>query len=364
MKQRRQELGFEGVDMEVQKRRDILERSKGYTQEDVTVRFIHLCASCPPVFELMNCQILDDSKYLVHSKSDASKVYEVDIEAYTCTCDDYPVISYCKHICAVQQLYEDDGSPRVPSCPQESDGARSTNPEGNGMQSSVPQDNNASSPHVPSLSTLPADVSATLRIERTPQVKLDVLATIAEQFERLGARFRRPTIFKIEALDLDGLRAVLDNVLRTTDNGSLLPSAQSLAPVVKPPTARQTMLPNTKTRRVHAGDPSYGAGATSGSLAKPDARGQRGTKKARTSALVPLPTIPAAPLLTIPAAPIFSTATLPPTTNVPTPPARNVQAPHPYPSNNPYHCYYPTVPMPMSGYPFPSSYYPSPNRPA
>ncbi|KAJ7905815.1 hypothetical protein B0H14DRAFT_3122328 [Mycena olivaceomarginata] len=206
----------------------------------------------------------------------------------------------------------------------------------------------AASPHVPSLSTLPADVSATLLIERTPQVKLNVVATIAEQFERLGARFRRPTIFKIEALDLDGLRAVLDNVLRTTDNGSLLPSAQSLAPVIKPPTARQTMLPNAKTRRVHAGDPSYGAGATSGSLAKPDARGQRGTKKARTSALVPLPTIPAAP--------IFSTATLPPTTNVPTPPARNVQAPHPY------HCYYPTVPMPF--YPFPSSYYPSPNRPA
>ncbi|KAJ7881041.1 hypothetical protein B0H14DRAFT_3129173 [Mycena olivaceomarginata] len=132
----------------------------------------------------------------------------------------------------------------------------------------------AASPHVPSLSTLPADVSATLLIERTPQVKLNVVATIAEQFERLGARFRRPTIFKIEALDLDGLRAVLDNVLRTTDNGSLLPSAQSLAPVIKPPTARQTMLPNAKTRRVHAGDPSYGAGATSGSLAKPDARGQ------------------------------------------------------------------------------------------
>ncbi|KAJ7884378.1 hypothetical protein B0H14DRAFT_2564431 [Mycena olivaceomarginata] len=212
-----------------------------------------------------------------------------------------------------------------------------------------------------------ADVSATLLIEWTPQVKLNVLATIAEQFERLGARFRRPTIFKIEALDLDGLRAVLDNVLRTTDNGSLLPSAQSLAPVVKPPTARQTMLPNAKTRRVHAGDPSYGAGATSGSLAKPDARGQRGTKKARTSALVPLPTIPPAPIFLtamLPPTTNVSTATLPPTTNVPTPPARNVQAPYPYPSNNPYHCYYPTVPMPMSGYPFPSSYYPPPNRPA
>jgi hypothetical protein len=38
LKQRRQDLGFEGVDIEVKKRREILNRSKIYVKEDVVVR--------------------------------------------------------------------------------------------------------------------------------------------------------------------------------------------------------------------------------------------------------------------------------------------------------------------------------------
>ncbi|KAJ7684260.1 hypothetical protein DFH06DRAFT_969472 [Mycena polygramma] len=39
LKQRRQDLGFEGVDLEVQKRKDIIERSKTYLKDDIEVRF-------------------------------------------------------------------------------------------------------------------------------------------------------------------------------------------------------------------------------------------------------------------------------------------------------------------------------------
>ncbi|KAJ6527306.1 hypothetical protein DFH09DRAFT_935698 [Mycena vulgaris] len=38
LKQRRQEMGFEGDDIEVKKRRDIVERSKSYVAEDFEVR--------------------------------------------------------------------------------------------------------------------------------------------------------------------------------------------------------------------------------------------------------------------------------------------------------------------------------------
>lgn len=37
LKQRRQELGFEGVDIEIQKRQGILKRSKVYLKDDIVV---------------------------------------------------------------------------------------------------------------------------------------------------------------------------------------------------------------------------------------------------------------------------------------------------------------------------------------
>lgn len=38
LKQRRQGLGFEGIDAEAQKRRDIINRSQPYTKDDIQVR--------------------------------------------------------------------------------------------------------------------------------------------------------------------------------------------------------------------------------------------------------------------------------------------------------------------------------------
>ncbi|KAJ7745827.1 hypothetical protein DFH07DRAFT_721711, partial [Mycena maculata] len=64
------DLGFEGPDMEVKKRQEILQRSKVFTAADVA----HV----------------EDARYTIRSRSDPSKVYDVDIDAYTCTCRDYP----------------------------------------------------------------------------------------------------------------------------------------------------------------------------------------------------------------------------------------------------------------------------------
>jgi hypothetical protein len=42
---------------------------------------------------------------LVKSQSDGAIDYEVNLENYNCTCLSFPIIWYCKHICAVQIHY-------------------------------------------------------------------------------------------------------------------------------------------------------------------------------------------------------------------------------------------------------------------
>ncbi|KAJ7691059.1 hypothetical protein B0H14DRAFT_2652180 [Mycena olivaceomarginata] len=156
----------------------------------------------------------------------------------------------------------------------------------------------------------------------------DVMSAVMEKLERLAARLRMPRMkSKTDTLCFDELQEALDEMLRRTDNGSVLPSAKLFAPVIKPSTARQTMLPKVKTRRARAGDPAYGAGASSGSLAKSS------TKKAKSMdpPRVPLPPMPS----TAPAA-IPSPSAL-------APPLGYYQF-YPY---NPHFYSYPTMPAPI-----------------
>lgn len=224
LKQRRQELGFEGPDIEVKKRQDIIERSKVYTKADI--------------------EQVSDANYLVPSKSDLSKLYEVDLENYTCTCLDYPLISYCKHLCAVQELFEE---PRGPV-----DGPRG-------------------SPHVPSLSSPPAGAQAIDITDPSSVPRPRTLTLVAEKLERLAARLRRPRKKDINLpSSLPELEAALDAMLLDTDNGSVLPSSQYLQPNASSAWAKtkKSMMPGIKTKRKPAGDPAYGAGASSGGKAK------------------------------------------------------------------------------------------------
>lgn len=86
VKHRRQQFGFKGPDLEVQRRNEAETNARTFTLDNIKV-------------------LVDGQSYLVHSQSDPSRKYIVDIDNYTCKCDVYPSISYCKHICAIQLLF-------------------------------------------------------------------------------------------------------------------------------------------------------------------------------------------------------------------------------------------------------------------
>ena len=91
LKERRQEIGFEGENLENQKRSKIIANSAYIKAEHVQQKFPDTGNNS------LLCYI-----FLVHSASQPGHWYEVDLRAYTCTCLDYPAICFCKHIHAVQ----------------------------------------------------------------------------------------------------------------------------------------------------------------------------------------------------------------------------------------------------------------------
>ncbi|KAJ7890714.1 hypothetical protein B0H13DRAFT_2340890 [Mycena leptocephala] len=129
----------------------------------------------------------------------ASKAYEVDIDTYTCTCLDYPLISYCKHICAVQQFFDEDGVFLMPVA----------------------------------LAALPNDAILAPVAPRTSSVpKPGPLVVVAGKTRRLAARLRRPTRLHLHLLLISRSRGCYASA---TDHLAVLPSAQYFAPVVKHP---------------------------------------------------------------------------------------------------------------------------------
>jgi hypothetical protein len=87
LKQRRQDSNFEGPDIETKKRVAILKRAEKYTEDQI--------------------QQVGDSMYTVTSESQPGRVHDVDIDAYSCSCLDFPLISFCKHVAAVQRLFDE-----------------------------------------------------------------------------------------------------------------------------------------------------------------------------------------------------------------------------------------------------------------
>ncbi|KAJ7348386.1 hypothetical protein DFH08DRAFT_635837, partial [Mycena albidolilacea] len=70
LKQRQQEFGFEGLDIEVKKHQDTCKQAKIYVKGDI--------------------EQVTAVKYAVPSKSTAAKIYKVNLDTYMCTCLDYP----------------------------------------------------------------------------------------------------------------------------------------------------------------------------------------------------------------------------------------------------------------------------------
>ena len=92
-KHRRQQFGFEGPGLEVQHRNKAETNARTFTHDNIE-------------------ELIEGQSYLVQSQSDPNHKYRVDIDNYTCDCDGYPSISYCKHICAVQLLFPESIKPR------------------------------------------------------------------------------------------------------------------------------------------------------------------------------------------------------------------------------------------------------------
>ncbi|KAF7372423.1 SWIM-type domain-containing protein [Mycena venus] len=169
LKQRRQDLGFEGPDLELKKRQDILRRSQLYTKSDI----IQVEGS--------------DSKYLVQSQSNPSQVYEVDIDTYTVSSTSLaPLPMACG---------------QAPTC------LAFLLPPPLAQPSNVPDGFSGPKPHA--------------------------LIVIAEKLERLAARLRRPCKNDETNPTLAVLEDTLDTMLLATDTSCVLPAAQHFAPAVK-----------------------------------------------------------------------------------------------------------------------------------
>ncbi|KAJ6557622.1 hypothetical protein B0H19DRAFT_946092 [Mycena capillaripes] len=55
LKQRRQDLGFEGIDLEVRKRQEIMKRSQAYVKDDIEVRWACSCLKIINLILIVAC---------------------------------------------------------------------------------------------------------------------------------------------------------------------------------------------------------------------------------------------------------------------------------------------------------------------
>jgi hypothetical protein len=215
----RQQFGFEGPDLEVRRRQDIEERARTITKSSI--------------------EIVEDG-YRVASQSEPGSWYHVDLDAYTCDCDGFPVISFCKHLSAVQNLF-----------PPEVLATHSL---------SVPC---TTFPIKPSITPNSDDQKRHSAINPSHD-----LTRIGRKLLELVAHRQTLPTAKVDALL--ALEADLD--LALADHANLLPKPVKIAPNQHSWTETAAVMgARPKTKRKQHEDP-YGAGERSGKKAKPDAR--------------------------------------------------------------------------------------------
>lgn len=167
--------------------------------------------------------------------------------AYTCTCSDYPLIKYCKHMCAVQTHF-----PEVLKL-QNIDAI-----------SRYPLDTESS----PAPPDLPAREACTISSVTSvgPQPCVDSgIGGLLEDLERLTVRMRMTPDHQPHP----NLRNAVDQeLLFLGAKTKLLPSCSTIPPNKKSwPDTRDAMMPAKKTGRKRAGD-AYGGRERSSKKAK------------------------------------------------------------------------------------------------
>jgi hypothetical protein len=84
-KHRRQELGFEGLDLELTRWKDLEKAAQEIAKSDI--------------------EESKDGSYRVRSLTDRERWYNVDVSAPHCECLSFPHLSFCKHIAAIQHHF-------------------------------------------------------------------------------------------------------------------------------------------------------------------------------------------------------------------------------------------------------------------
>lgn len=253
LKERRQQLGFEGENLENQKRIQVTASSKMVKLTDIQLRSLEDGSSSAVL-------------YLVKSMSRPDHWYEVDVLAYTCSCPDYPIIKFCKHLCAVQTHFP--SSDLASSTELDADISIDS---GQRLESAVrvPQSIGLGI----TVNDLLVNDSGIVDTGGQPTVgdsadisESEVLRKVAEKLEHFAASFRQHG-----SLD-QGLRvdSWLDDELALLSGArSLLPVKQKLSPRLNTwPETQAAMMPAKKTRAKRAGDEAYGACEASGKKAK------------------------------------------------------------------------------------------------
>jgi hypothetical protein len=308
---RRQEFGFEGPDLEIKRRIEVAQRATTIEKSDIT----------PDISDLSS------TTYHVQSQSNPQICYTVDISAYDCSCLSFPIIRFCKHICAVQNHFPDaisiipvaSLSKAMILAPTLSD-----NSEGDDIND-------------------PATIKV-ITESTDSEVTEDIGSKLQDLANRL--RFHPPAKLPESLLALNDHLDVALSVLQEPAV-SLLPRPKKIAPNQKSWTETAAVMGvavKTKRKTTHT-DP-YSGGERSGKKAKPDARAAL-ARPAPTLAASLIPAAPPAPAPTIAVlAPTFVNYTPVIPTNIPTAVPLPPRPPHVHlapPPTNHYSSFNPTT---------------------
>ncbi|KAF8201881.1 hypothetical protein K438DRAFT_1758150 [Mycena galopus ATCC 62051] len=196
--------------------------------------------------------------------------YEVDLDTYTCQCNDFPLISFCKHLCGVQCFFPDiNPCPDAPSTPIIPD-----------------TESHSDLPSTPIVSGSPLALDRTLTtrtqdVTFTPTPEHDT-TLVAEKVERVAARIRRSR--QKGVYGMQELVAICDSILKQTDDSDVLP-ASSYVPANS---NSGKMMPKVKTKAKRGDKDAYGAGKASGGKTKEE-DGGKGRKRAKMDSAIALP---------------------------------------------------------------------------
>jgi hypothetical protein len=227
---RRQQFGFEGPDLELKRREEIGAFAKSITIDEIE-------------------EVVEGEIYLVQSRSDQTRKYMVNVDAYTCECAHFPFIAFCHHISAVQTHFTENFNIRP-------------------FSSAFPLPTEIANDTPESDEDLPADSTEVDSPDAT------VLANITDKLQRLAIRIRTrlaPPRYLTDALrELDGL---LDHILGDSAQPQVLPKQVKVAPNQNSRTETAgVMVAKVKSKRKRQHTDAYSGGERSGKKAREDAR--------------------------------------------------------------------------------------------